>query len=90
MASSTRARAGALTWPSLMTRETVLVPTPARSATSAIVGPPARSLLCPPGIRRGIYCSCGRSSVGAVKRSPRTSASTSASFSMAPGASTNG
>ena len=37
MAASTRSRACALTWPSLSTRETVLAPTPARAATSAMV-----------------------------------------------------
>src|SRR4051794_3550343 len=37
IAASTRARAGPLTWPPFRTRETVLAPTPAWAATSAIV-----------------------------------------------------
>src|SRR3954469_15321684 len=37
IAARTRARARPLTWPPLRTRETVLAPTPARAATSAMV-----------------------------------------------------
>ena len=55
MAESTRSRAGALTWPSLRTRDTVLTPTPARCATSAIVAPRVAGLSLVRPIRSTIY-----------------------------------
>src|SRR3954447_1187165 len=55
MAERTRSRAGALACPSLRTRETVLTPTPARCATSAIVAPRVAGLSLVRPIRSTIY-----------------------------------